>query len=394
MYGKEDSVTGAMHVRHFWRNETLRPILEATGFHVEIIRPYKTKLYKAPSYDEAPELNLLLVVATPHAASPVEQPTASASPVSSDSGEAASRVQKIVYGIKSSESLVEEAQHQVRELHDLLLKIVLARDLDFSDVLNGLERIIETLREAGPAEIDQFRNRVSDEPSAMRHMRQLVGLVMLTRDGKKRTVDVRDSFLKYIEAAFIVVEMEEVVESFLSGEEREFHDTLEFWVQTDSTLFTAELVDWLLHETGLNLERRARAIEAMNILITAGVPAAIDQGRMARYLSYTQDYWDRELQRAIAEARRGAEGSGSSPVSSLSLKKPGGIDFNPNHVDLSEEGDEIQIRFSASDLQNLDPQSITGILPVIIHITPLPSVLPLLGLAPKREDEIELSQAG
>ena len=58
----------------------------------------------------------------------------------------------------------------------------------------------------------------------------------------------------------------------------------------------------------------------------------------------------------------------------------GGIDFNPNNLNLSEQGDKSQIQFSADNIQDLNPQSINGILPVIINISPLPSVLPLLGL--------------
>jgi len=80
-------------------------------------------------------------------------------------------------------------------------------------------------------------------------------------------------------------------------------------------------------------------------------------------------------------AKIGGEKS-SSPV--------GGIDFNPNNINLSERGNNIQINFSVTDIQNLNLQSINGILPVIINISPLPSILPLLGLAPK-EEEFELS---
>jgi len=78
----------------------------------------------------------------------------------------------------------------------------------------------------------------------------------------------------------------------------------------------------------------------------------------------------------------------SSPI--VSELNPGGIDFNPNNINLSEQGDKMQIKFSTTGLQNLNLESINGILPVIINISPLPSILPLLGLAPKEED-FELS---
>ncbi|MCK5012361.1 MAG: LysM peptidoglycan-binding domain-containing protein [Candidatus Omnitrophica bacterium] len=75
----------------------------------------------------------------------------------------------------------------------------------------------------------------------------------------------------------------------------------------------------------------------------------------------------------------------SSPVQAS--PEYGGIDFNPNNINLNEQGDKMRINFSAAGLQNLNPESINGILPVIINISPLPSILPLLGLAPQREEE-------
>ena len=84
----------------------------------------------------------------------------------------------------------------------------------------------------------------------------------------------------------------------------------------------------------------------------------------------------------------------SSPVSlneADSKEQLGGIDFNSNNVNLIEQGDKFQIDFSATGLETLNPESINGILPVIINISPLPSVLPLLGLGQKKEEEFKLS---
>lgn len=69
----------------------------------------------------------------------------------------------------------------------------------------------------------------------------------------------------------------------------------------------------------------------------------------------------------------------------------GGIDFNSNNANINEQGDKIQINFSTANIEGLNPESINGILPVIINISPLQSVLPLLGLEPKKEEEFELS---
>ena len=47
--------------------------------------------------------------------------------------------------------------------------------------------------------------------------------------------------------------------------------------------------------------------------------------------------------------------------------------------------------FDPAELQELIESGIDGFAPVIINITPLPSVLPLLGLEPQRkEDELEV----
>ena len=91
-----------------------------------------------------------------------------------------------------------------------------------------------------------------------------------------------------------------------------------------------------------------------------------------------------EAEAMIEERIKEVTEESSSPI--------GGIDFNPNNINLSEQGDKMQINFSATDLQNLNPESINGILPVIINISPLPSFLPLLGLEPrKKENYVEVS---
>ena len=55
--------------------------------------------------------------------------------------------------------------------------------------------------------------------------------------------------------------------------------------------------------------------------------------------------------------------------------------------------EEVEIRFDPAWINSIIEQGIAGFAPVIINITPLPSVLPLLGLAPnKEEEEFEVSQ--
>ncbi len=61
------------------------------------------------------------------------------------------------------------------------------------------------------------------------------------------------------------------------------------------------------------------------------------------------------------------------------VEAPGGIDFNADHLNLKEQGEEFNFDFSNTDFQNLQPNMINGLQPVIINITPLTTILPLLG---------------
>ncbi len=77
----------------------------------------------------------------------------------------------------------------------------------------------------------------------------------------------------------------------------------------------------------------------------------------------------------------------SSPISEQ--KDVGGIDLNEIEVETTGAG--VNFEFDPAQVQEILDMGITGFAPVIISITPLPSVMPLLGLAPKREEEFELS---
>ncbi len=69
----------------------------------------------------------------------------------------------------------------------------------------------------------------------------------------------------------------------------------------------------------------------------------------------------------------------------------GGIDMNA--IDLERRGAGVDIQFDPAELQEIIDAGIDGFAPVIINIVPLPSVLPLLGLEPrKEEDGAELSR--
>jgi len=292
----------------------------------------------------------------------------------------------------------------------------------------------------------QFTRMGYDEPPIQEYIQQLIDLIMLTRTGAMRAVDAQDSILRYIATASIVAvteeHIEEVVESAINGETREHKDSLTIWSWNAPKLFNATLINRLLDETKVGSDRRAGAIEAMNQIMYSGVPTAIVPEVIAQYLANTQDYWiahpfsldkpfqimidairhnsnivnNEQLLTAVGQYRQALVEFSSveanktehereieyanqqderlqqaiAQASSSPLKIPGGIDFNPNNVNLTEQGDKVQINFTNTGIQNFNPESINGILPVIINISPLPSILPLLGLAPK-EEEFEVS---
>ncbi len=70
---------------------------------------------------------------------------------------------------------------------------------------------------------------------------------------------------------------------------------------------------------------------------------------------------------------------------------PGGIDFNSNNLNLKEQGQGDEFNFSFDKLQNIQPNAVNGILPVIINITPVTNFPALLGLSQDDESE-QLSQ--
>ncbi len=79
----------------------------------------------------------------------------------------------------------------------------------------------------------------------------------------------------------------------------------------------------------------------------------------------------------------------SSPLVQENKFEKGGIDMN--QIDVDRQGSGVDIQFDPIQLQEMLDMGLTGFTPVIINLTPLPSVLPLLGLEPKREEEFEIS---
>ncbi|MDO8580133.1 MAG: hypothetical protein Q7S13_01470 [Candidatus Omnitrophota bacterium] len=69
-------------------------------------------------------------------------------------------------------------------------------------------------------------------------------------------------------------------------------------------------------------------------------------------------------------------------------QKPGGIDFNAKNLNLKEQGQGQEINFSLDSLQNIQPDQVNGILPVIINIVPVTNLPLLLGLSQDNEEKI------
>jgi len=85
----------------------------------------------------------------------------------------------------------------------------------------------------------------------------------------------------------------------------------------------------------------------------------------------------------------------SSPISAPEQQSPkhGGIDFNPNNLNLNEQGNKIIFPISEVNLQNIPPDmNFNGILPVIINVVPINNLLPILGLSEREDEEQKLSK--
>ena len=64
----------------------------------------------------------------------------------------------------------------------------------------------------------------------------------------------------------------------------------------------------------------------------------------------------------------------------LSKETRGGIDFNTQNLKTDVQGDAIDMRFDASMVAQFKRGDFTGVRPVILSITPLSSVMSLLGI--------------
>ncbi len=61
------------------------------------------------------------------------------------------------------------------------------------------------------------------------------------------------------------------------------------------------------------------------------------------------------------------------------MRPPGGIDLNANSMTLNERGDALQFKFDPAAIEQFRQGDFRGIAPVILNITPIQSLIPLLG---------------
>ncbi|MDP8267068.1 MAG: ROK family protein [Candidatus Aceula meridiana] len=76
---------------------------------------------------------------------------------------------------------------------------------------------------------------------------------------------------------------------------------------------------------------------------------------------------------------------------STRISSPGGIDMN--NINVNRRGSGVDIQFDSVMMQDILNNGVDGFVPVIINLTPINSVLPMLGLEPmEKESEYSLSK--
>ncbi|MBF0522632.1 MAG: hypothetical protein HQL24_06210 [Candidatus Omnitrophica bacterium] len=84
----------------------------------------------------------------------------------------------------------------------------------------------------------------------------------------------------------------------------------------------------------------------------------------------------------------------SDAAMSANMKNPGGIDLNAKNLqmNISKDGKGVEFKFDPKMVEQFKRGDFTGVVPVIIRITPISSPFPLLGLEIPEEKAIEISK--
>jgi len=101
---------------------------------------------------------------------------------------------------------------------------------------------------------------------------------------------------------------------------------------------------------------------------------------------------DESGKHVIQLAQRSNDNNADTAMLGRDNPEYGGIDFNPNELNLSQEGGEISFTVDNAMLQSLKSENVQGITPVLINITPITNFAPLLGLSNENIDALQLSR--
>jgi len=136
------------------------------------------------------------------------------------------------------------------------------------------------------------------------------------------------------------------------------------------------LIKKLLKKSG---KKKLKGLDKFQVAKLIGV----SQLRFSRYLSRNSEAYEQYRLIKRKSSRSGissVKSSASSPIN-----KPGGIDLNPNTLDLQTQGRrfDLKLPLNSFDLQNI---RIDGFTPVIINVTPLTNLPLLLGLVDEESE--------
>ena len=80
----------------------------------------------------------------------------------------------------------------------------------------------------------------------------------------------------------------------------------------------------------------------------------------------------------------------NSETSSPLQNNPGGIDFNPDYLDIQTQGNGLNV-LSPLNMEAMENIEINGLVPFIFSITPVTNLPLLMGAIKEEEEESELS---
>ncbi|MBF0522960.1 MAG: hypothetical protein HQL24_07905 [Candidatus Omnitrophica bacterium] len=99
---------------------------------------------------------------------------------------------------------------------------------------------------------------------------------------------------------------------------------------------------------------------------------------------------------AIKKLKQAIDKIKTDKAMSADMKNPGGIDLNAKNLqmNISKDGKGVEFKFDAKMVEQFKRGDFTGVVPVIIRITPISSPFPLLGLEIPTEQAIEITKKG